>query len=368
MRKLKVYVDATAWFIRPKNTDWLYMHSLRQMSDHVPLEFIYEFNAQEILAESLHYVSARFASRLLEGRKNQYLRRAKSRTVARGSADVVFSHSRFPLLDADIPVVWFYGVVDPRMQIARGARASDVEQQYSLQSAGFERAAKILQPTKEQVSRHTSRFPEIAEKFAYAPFFLPSLKAVPEISVRNKQAAGGKIRLLFVGREAKRKGLDILVDALAGLKKEEKNCFSLDVVSSMSDGAVDLTPVVDVTYHAELPRKAVFELMRNAHAFVMPSRFESYGLTFIEALASGCVVIGPDWDAQKEIVDSGRSGISTRPTSDELRNALRLLLDSGTRCDLALSGLDKFSHEYSAERVAKRHFEIMESAVFTRVQ
>lgn len=365
MKKIKVYIDTISWFIRPKNTDWLYMKWISQMADYIPVEFIYEYNFLEISKESIHYISERFIPEKLNfysKYKNPYIRHAHSKIINKGLADVIFSHSRFPIFNSEIPVVWFYGVVDPKMQISIGITEFEIEQQYSLQKIGFEKTSKVLLPTKAQMARHLIKFPEIIEKFTHAPFFLPNMKAVNSKDVFEKQKSN-KIRILFVGREGKRKGLDILIKALSMLNKNEKNYFTLDVVCAMADGPILLNSGVYTKWYKSLARNDVLKLMRISNIFAMPSKFETYGFTLIEALAAGCVVIGPNWEAQNEILDFGKSGINVNPLSEEICNAMRTVLDKKIRCDLAMSGLDKFNREYSPEKVAKSHMAIFESAI-----
>jgi len=193
--------------------------------------------------------------------------------------------------------------------------------------------------------------------------FLPGIKRLSVKDVNAKQQGGSKIRLLFVGREGKRKGLDILVKALSMLDKSERKNFALEVVCAMSDGLISLESGVDTKWHKSLPRNKVLDLMRSAHVFVMPSRFESYGFTFIEALASGCVVIGPNWEAQNEILDFGLSGINVSTSASCICSSLKSLLDWKIRSRLALSGLEKFQKEYSPENVSQLHMDVFESAI-----
>jgi len=56
------------------------------------------------------------------------------------------------------------------------------------------------------------------------------------------------------------------------------------------------------------PKQEVIECMRRAHIFVMPSAPETLGLAYLEAMASGCVVIGHKGWGIDGIVKDGESG------------------------------------------------------------
>lgn len=52
-------------------------------------------------------------------------------------------------------------------------------------------------------------------------------------------------------------------------------------------------------------RNDVFELMRGAEAFIVPSSFEGFGFTTAEAMYNRCLVIGRDAEGTKEQFDNG---------------------------------------------------------------
>lgn len=71
----------------------------------------------------------------------------------------------------------------------------------------------------------------------------------------------------------------------------------------------------------------VYELMQNARALVVPSRFEGFGFITAEAMYNGCLVIGRNTAGTKEQMDNGLSltgaEIALRfETTDELAKAL----------------------------------------------
>lgn len=64
-----------------------------------------------------------------------------------------------------------------------------------------------------------------------------------------------------------------------------------------------LTPYVEFLG----PRDDVPQLMSGALALVVASRTEGFGLTAVEAMSQGCVVIGHDTTGMKEQFDNGKA-------------------------------------------------------------
>jgi glycosyltransferase involved in cell wall biosynthesis len=84
------------------------------------------------------------------------------------------------------------------------------------------------------------------------------------------------------------------------------------------------------TYHGQLPRDRVEALYRTASVAILPSRFESFGLVALEALACGCVPLVSDNTAMAEAV--GEAGVVFRNGDlDDLETKLRELLDDPQR-------------------------------------
>ena len=247
---------------------------------------------------------------------------------------------------------------------ANGATEAGIEAEYQKQALGFCLATKVQVTTDAEAARHAAKFPELSERFTSVPFFLPGLIAAPPSTVRQKHLDDKRVRLLFVGREARRKGLSIVLDALRLMSDAERKRLTFDIVTRFSDGSVDLNVDVDLRVHREIDNKSLFELMRNAHIYVMPCPFETYGLVFIEAMSHGCGVLAPDWEVQREILDYGRSGVNAAPTVEEVCRGLRTLCqDREKRAEFAEAALQRFEEKYSPKVVAVAHKRMFEMAI-----
>ncbi|MCK8782949.1 glycosyltransferase [Roseomonas sp. NAR14] len=147
------------------------------------------------------------------------------------------------------------------------------------------------------------------------------------------KAADGPVELLNVGRFVAQKGLLELVEAIALLRGRTAIPFRLTLAGAQrySD------PAYAAAVHAAIRRHGLGEVVRivgeldddslrdayaAAHAVVLPSHHEGFGVPAIEALSSGCAVVASAAGSLPEAV--GRFG-TLFPVGDVERIAARLL-------------------------------------------
>jgi glycosyltransferase involved in cell wall biosynthesis len=113
-----------------------------------------------------------------------------------------------------------------------------------------------------------------------------------------------------------------------------------------------------------LPQKEVDRLLQAADVFVAPSRYESFGLIFLEAMRWGTPVVGTTAGGIPEIVRNGESGLLVQPENPiALAGALTSLLrDSELRRNLGMAGRRRAEEEFSVERMAQRVLELYQEA------
>ncbi len=370
---MNVLIDVPDFHLRKNNTDWRYSrYTLCQLDRFIPVEFSHSFGKVDTISENINYMVGSLKNRV--GLKNTKLKNsdfgrrvhASNKIFTDKKPDIIFSHSRFPIVKCEIPIIWNYAVLDPRMLNSIGITDARVNEMYSLQKQFYESSSCTLVSTKSEAIRHKNKFPEISGRFEWAPFFHPGLSSLSPDEISKKQEKKSTVKILFVGREAYRKGLDILLDALDYIYKSVSSNFELTIVSSMSDRKISLNRAYKINFHESLPHQEVKKIMNESHVFAMPSRFESYGFTFIEAMAAGCVVIAPDWEVQSDILDDGVCGINVKPSVDSVVNALIKTFSVEDRVDLSLNAVRKFNNTFSPSIVANRYFNIFKNILNSR--
>lgn len=134
-------------------------------------------------------------------------------------------------------------------------------------------------------------------------------------------ARPGHLRLLYVGRLIRTKGLFFGLGALARLRDLPE--VTLDVAGDGEDRAACEALVRDVglldrvRFHGKVPRERVEELYREADAFLFPSYREPSGNVVFESMRHGLPVIAARAGGPGHVVDErcGRLVDPTDPTS-----------------------------------------------------
>lgn len=92
--------------------------------------------------------------------------------------------------------------------------------------------------------------------------------------------------------------------------------------------------------------------------FVMPSRFEGFGLTVAEAMAAKLPVIVSKCDGLLEVVDNGKAGyIFEKGEACDLADKIELFLCKENNPDMIQIAYNRVRKEFDVENTAKRYIE-----------
>ena len=168
------------------------------------------------------------------------------------------------------------------------------------------------------------------------------------------------------------KGLDVLIDALALLKRRNK-APRLTVVGKLRDGpskrALEREGLMDqVRFVYGLSDDALRDLYRRATVFVSASRFEGFGLPAAEAMACGAPVIVSSGGALPEV--AGDAGMVT-PVEDAvaLAGALeKVLAAPDLRAQMSAKSAARARAEFRWDRHAAAALALYEDALQTRAE
>ena len=122
--------------------------------------------------------------------------------------------------------------------------------------------------------------------------------------------------LLFVGQVREWKGLDILINALHLLNLPK---LHLDVIGRYYPNSTYFTAIKKSIKNNHLAKRVIFHghkspkelavFYKNADIFIMPSRYETFGMVLPEAMSFGLPIVASSIPTAKQIIKNGINGI-----------------------------------------------------------
>lgn len=172
----------------------------------------------------------------------------------------------------------------------------------------------------------------------------------------------GPARLLFVGRDFDTKAGDQVIASFQILRARHGAGVELTVIGPPRWPLPEMPDGVD--YRGPRPRAEVDAAMASHDLFVMPSRFEGFGIVFVEALARGLPCIGRNAFAMPEIIDpeSGGRLIETEDPG-ELADAIESALADDGLYDACRSRAAERRAFYTWSRAARQMLDTVETAL-----
>ena len=177
------------------------------------------------------------------------------------------------------------------------------------------------------------------------------------VEKKDKNPSFSFFSLAFLEGE---KGFDTLIKAFAkGFKGENATLFIGGDGSQrewLESIAKDEGVQTQVIFLGALSRKEVAKWMAAADVFVLPSRYETFGVVYIEALASGKPVIGALNGGAEDIINEENGYIVPIDDIEELSNkmiAMRNNIDKFDPDYLRKDCLERFSPEVITRKIIK---------------
>lgn len=192
---------------------------------------------------------------------------------------------------------------------------------------------------------------------------VPFQKSVPDRAQFNLNEED--TIFLFVGRIVKEKNLEILIKAAKKIVKEipnakfiiagkgpEENYYKELVIK---EGVENLFKFLGF-----IPDSKIYSLYKSADVFIFPSKFETQGLSGIEAMASGIPVVGADYLAISEVIQNNYNGLLFDPDNvdDLVEKVILCISKKKTLGKNALESAQKYSIENTTNKLLEIYNEL----------
>ena len=156
-----------------------------------------------------------------------------------------------------------------------------------------------------------------------------------------------RLKVLFVGRLDRQKGVDVLLAAAAALPKQI--CVRIAGASVADEVRLDIPPNVELL--GWLDPLGVAAQLQAADVVAAPSRWEGFGLAVAEAMRAGKPVIASRVGGLCELVEDGVSGRLVPPDDAEALAAALLADGPDVRRAMGACGRARYLQDFTAERM-----------------
>lgn len=203
-------------------------------------------------------------------------------------------------------------------------------------------------------------------QFSVAPnYYDPSFG--PKTTVEKR--TGDKFNLLYIGSLSEHKAVDILIDSIALLERDDLHIHIAgdgNERAALERQATELDVADLIRFHGFVDHDEVSDLYRNADVFVHPGRWpEPFCRTILEAMQYGCPAIvsdvgGPPW----AIGDAGL--VFPRDAVTVLADRIETVVDNERRYHELRQAiperLEQFSPSTVVDNIVKQYQSVLESS------
>lgn len=183
------------------------------------------------------------------------------------------------------------------------------------------------------------------------------------------------MRLLFVGRLAPRRNVELLIDAMADLNQEDVELRIVGGEGTLSDSSKE-------GYTAFLQKRAkqkgvidsivftgpkygdnLIEEYRNAHLFVNPTHYENFGQANLEAAFAGLPLVATPTGVALDLVDDSRTGHLFENKSELVELLSKLVDNQGTIDDMSDEILTLAKQEYTWDQILEQYCKLYDDVL-----
>ena len=190
-------------------------------------------------------------------------------------------------------------------------------------------------------------------------------------ALREKYEISGPF-LLFVGRLTEKKGARYVIEAMPEVLQHFPESKLLIIGTGEQDQelirlATSLELQERIIFTGAIPNNELPEYFATADIFVGPSiqaaggDTEGFGLTFVEAAMSGCIVVASNVGGIPDIIEDGKTGYLVREKNpaaiaDVLCNILK---QTDTLSDLRTTARQKMISQFDWQVIAEKYKEVL---------
>jgi mannosylfructose-phosphate synthase len=240
----------------------------------------------------------------------------------------------------------------------------------------FAAAAGITVTNPASVEKYKQYYDVASENMVVIP---PGVNTARFNAADDGRAVAGTERpyVFSLSRIDANKGLDYLIDAFAGVARasdlalvigggsSQPEARERQVLAVLKELAAAHHVDARVTFTGYITDAELPYFYRRARAFVLPSRFEPFGMTALEAMACGTPVVATNLGGLARYLRDGYDALLADPSDAEALAAaiLRAATDEDLAARLVAAGHETIAREFTWEAIAEKHLAFYEKFI-----
>lgn len=229
---------------------------------------------------------------------------------------------------------------------------------HAMKKAYFN-ADKISARSPVLKQKFSKLFPSLSDKVFVAGSGIEDelINAVSCSKVFNKEYT----TIVTVASLIKRKNIDLILKSLSKLKNRN---FIFKVIgdgkemNNLKKLTEKLNLENNVIFFEYLSRNDVIKELKQSDLFILISKNETFGLVYLEAMATGNIVIGKKNDGIEGIIKNGYNGFLVNDNEDELSSCIEKILNSDISelsmiCENSVNTVKNYKQSVQADNYIK---------------
>ena len=243
---------------------------------------------------------------------------------------------------------------------------------YWMERVFIRKALQLTTPSNDLKALIAEKFGVNEEKIMTIPNFINTDKFYPSKHLNDKNIE--KIKILYVGRLERAKGIFVFAEAIKKLIRYypdkieaifvgadyffKNKCSQRTMLSSLLSSEVNSNTVI---FKGEVPEKELPKIYSECDIFVNPSLiYESFSYTCLEAMSCAKPVVASNIGGISEVVLDNETGfLFTAGDGEELVDKLKILIDDPyKRNTMGQAARERVKKNFSSLEVVKQNIEL----------
>lgn len=195
---------------------------------------------------------------------------------------------------------------------------------------------------------------------------------VPHVFKEIKKTEGSPLRLLFVGRLARVRRVELLIKALSlmdfpvmltivGGEEETASMAKEGYLNELKEFVKELNVESKVEFVGQKSKNELWEYYSRSDIFIYPSLYENFGQPILEAAAAGLPIISTNVGVARDLVIESETGFIVSDEPKAIAARVRDLVNFKVRKQMGEKMRQKVTINFGWEMVMQKYIELYNS-------